>query len=789
MKGKVTLCMIVKGTDKSVAPQLAAALGSVSGYVDHIVVQLNAPKGRKIKDEIRAVANQYADEVYDYIWKNNFVDARNDCFAHTPKDSDWIMWLDADDTVFNPELIQPTLSKASPDINGVYILYDYNHDDHGNVITSHWVTRAVRNNGAFAWKSSVDDAETSVHETLIAVRNVTSYGEGSWKVIHHSDSKHREDSLMRNIDLLRSMYVRQANSGEIDPRIIYYLAIHLYDAYDFKQVKELLYQYLKLSGWNEERSMAHVYMGKIMKMEEHNEMAKTAFLLALGENPKNQNAYLELARLDAEMERYDQAVEFLRMATNIEQEITPMVKFNNDWQVYALMAECLCNVGGKYIDEAMEWINKALDIRPYDDMLKDAREKIQFLIDQRDDMKAAARLIRKLEKDEKDKIIPLINTLPKDLADAPPVVNARQHYTEPKKWPKKSMTIYVGNSSLGIWGPWSLNEGGIGGSEEAVIRLSRELSKMGWIVTVYGTPGERTGMHDGVMWAQYWEFNPKDEFDVLVVWRQPQMFEYKFNARKRYLWLHDVIPKAEFTKERIEHLDRVIFVSKYHADRPEYSDIPESKKFVSGNGIDPEQFAQLDGEHIKRDPFRCIYTSANERGLRILYDIWPDIKKAVPKATLDVYYGWQSFDAINRDNPERMMFKAVMQEKARELDGVTERGRVGQDELTRQTMGAGIFAYPCFFPEVNCISAQRAMAAGAVPVTSDYAVLKDIIQFGEAVPMHNFDAPDIERYKKRLLGWLQYPEKQNHIRKVMEAWARDYFDWKHTAQGWDEEML
>jgi glycosyltransferase involved in cell wall biosynthesis len=781
----VALAMIVEGGKAANASLLAQALGSVSGYVDYIVVQLNAPKGKKIRADVRKVAEQYADLVYDYEWKGNFVTARNDSFAKVPKEYDWVCWMDTDDTWVNPELIQPIVNKATADIQGIYVMYDYAHDEYDNVTVKHWVTRIARNNGSFIWKSSIDDDEVSVHETLIANREVNSYGEGSIRVVHHTDSDHRWESLERNIKLLEGMYKRQSAKGTLDPRILYYLAIHLYDSARFGECLDLLIEYLKMSGWAQERSQAHVYIGKILKGREKTQQAKSAFMAAIGENPKNQNAYLEIAYLEFEMQRYDSAVEFLKIGIGIKNKVSPMVQFDNHWQMYALLAECYVNIGGKHLEDAMTYINKAIDLRPYDEMLKDSREKVQFIIDQRDDMRAANRLIRKLDKEEPKKVLRLIENLPKDLADTLPVIAAYQRHVKAKTWPKKSMAIYCGNSTLGLWGPWSLNQGGIGGSEEAVVRLSQQLKKLGWQVTVYGTPGERAGTYNGVVWKQYWELNAKDKFDVLVAWRQPNFFDFKFKARKKYLWLHDVMPKPEMTKERIANFDKAIFVSKYHSERPEFVDIPPEKKFISSNGITPEDF-KYDGQ-LKRDPHRCIYMSANERGLRILYDIWPEVKQAVPKATLDVYYGWHSFDAVNRNNPERMTWKATMQQKAKELDGVVDHGRIGQDEIVKEIYQSGIWAYPSLFPEVNCITGQKAMAGGAVPVTSDFAALKDLVKYGQQVPMGDFEKPDIKRYKEALIEALKKPVPESYRRTMMQ-WARDEFAWGKTAAGWDKEL-
>jgi glycosyltransferase involved in cell wall biosynthesis len=783
---QVACCLIVKGTPDE-APLLANALASINGYVDYIVVQANSPKDKEISKEVKEVASQYADVYYEYEWEGNYVKAREDCFSMAPQEADWLLFLDSDDTVDVPEMIKPSLEIMPKDVGGVYISYDYDHDDFGNVTINLWSCRVVRNNGTFHWKSSFDDDEISVHETLVAKTSSRSVSNNEWAIIHHADKNRREVSLERNVELLEGMYKKHSEKGDVDPRILYYLATHYYDQFRFNECKQLLYEYLQLSGWSEERSEAHVYMGKILLMEKKYQQARIAFLMAIGEYSKNANSYLELAELELRENRYQQAYDWLITSAEIKQDITPMVKFNNTYLVYSLLCQTLMNIGGKKLNEAREWAVKALKLRPYDPNAQALRDQIDQLIDYRDNMKAANRIIRKLEQDkDEENILPLIKHLPKDLQDTVPVVDARNRYTEPKVWPYKSIAIYCGSGALGIWGPHTMDTKGMGGSEEAVIRLSRELDKLGWKVTVYATPGESAGFDGGVEWKQYWEFNPKDEFDILIGWRSPWFYDAEFTARKKYLWMHDLTPQEEFTTNRVNNFDKAIFVSQYHAN--EYKDvIPNQKRFASSNGINSDEFDKYDGK-FKRNPYRCIYMSANERGLRILYDIWEDVKKEVPEAILDIYYGWESFDSVNRDNPERMMWKAQMIDKASKLDGVTEHGRIGQDKLVQEIFKSGIWAYPTFFPEVNCITCQKAMAAGAIPVTSDFAVLKDIIAYGEQIPMNKFEQQDIDLYKSKLISWLKSPKRQENIREEMAMWARTHFDWSNTANQWAEEM-
>lgn len=787
-KPKVAACLIVSAGDTKELANLAKCLGSINGYVDEIFIQLNSRKDVPINQDMRQLAERFTKEIYTYTWTDNFVEARNAIFKKVPKKYDWLLWVDSDDQVDNPQMIAPSLAVMPEEVHGVYIMYDYLKDEFGNVVVSHWTTRAVRNNGIYGWKSSFDDSEVAVHETLIAKRGVKAVANNEWKVVHQATEEHHRESLIRNISLLEGMFERQAKTERgVDPRIMFYLGTHYVDAYDFNKALELFIEYLKHSGWAEERSEAHVHVGKILAGKGNIGQARNAFLMALGENPNNPGAYLELSKLESKAERWEAAAEWASRGLSIKSKITAMVKFNHDYDLFTLKAQALSNIGGKSLSEALKMAQKALKLRPYDPSAQENRDLIQKLVDYRNNLRAAARLLRVLNEDKEEaKVLPLLDALPGSLQDSSVVIDTRHQFATPTQWPKRSIAIYVGHGPLGTWGPNNLNNGGLGGSEEAVVRLTNELVRLGWNITVFGTPGKEAGDCNGVHWRHYWEINNKDKFDALISWRQPAFFDFKWKARKKYLWLHDVMEAEELTKERIKNVTKVIYVSKYHSERPENLHISPSKRLPSANGITPSDFIQYDNK-FRRDDKRCIYMSANERGLRILLDIWPDVRKAVLGATLDVYYGWHSFDAVNRDNPERMAWKATMVQRMKELPGVTERGRIGQEDLTKEIFKSGIWAYPSFFPEVSCITALKAQAGGAWPVTSTFAALKDNVLFGDKIDMDDFGPEEIEIYKQALIYRLKHSPAERERQEMMRV-ARQTFAWSKIANQWNKEF-
>lgn len=142
----------------------------------------------------------------------------------------------------------------------------------------------------------------------------------------------------------------------------------------------------------------------------------------------------------------------------------------------------------------------------------------------------------------------------------------------------------------------------MGGSEEAVVYLARELAKQGWEVTVYGAVDEeyidkgcRSGDNNGwdhecetyekhVTYLPWKHFNKSDNFNVFVGWRAPEFTEY-IKAKVKIADIHDLIgtnavrPYPDVT---------YFFKSQYHKDH--YPDLPDEKSRVIGNGIVKEQF-------------------------------------------------------------------------------------------------------------------------------------------------------------------------------------------------------
>lgn len=183
---------------------------------------------------------------------------------------------------------------------------------------------------------------------------------------------------------------------------------------------------------------------------------------------------------------------------------------------------------------------------------------------------------------------------------------------------------------------------------------------------------------------------------------------------------------------------------------------------------------------------KLFYGSSYDRGLDILLDMWPKILEKFPDALLHCCYGWNLFDVGYADNPERMAWKKKQVEKMKQT-GITEHGRLGKKELAAIRSACGIWAYPTYFPEINCITALDCQHDGLVPVTMDYAALSETVGSGVKVKGDIYDESVQKEWLEALyviMGdektWKEESEKAQEFAKGYEweriggLWAKNF---------------
>lgn len=183
---------------------------------------------------------------------------------------------------------------------------------------------------------------------------------------------------------------------------------------------------------------------------------------------------------------------------------------------------------------------------------------------------------------------------------------------------------------------------------------------------------------------------------------------------------------------------------------------------------------------------RLIWQSSYDRGLQHLLKIWPEVLKEVPDATLELFYGWETFDKYYHDNAERMAWKKQMVDMMGQ-QGITHHGRVGQKELREYHKNVGIFAYPTHFQETFCIGVVESQLAGVVPVTMNLAALQETVGSGIKVVGDIYDPKVRQIYLQALLTYMKDEKLWQEESEKAKAFAKQYA-WTNIAKKWTEHF-
>jgi glycosyltransferase involved in cell wall biosynthesis len=167
--------------------------------------------------------------------------------------------------------------------------------------------------------------------------------------------------------------------------------------------------------------------------------------------------------------------------------------------------------------------------------------------------------------------------------------------------------------------------------------------------------------------------------------------------------------------------------------------------------------------------------------------MWPEIRKEVPGATLHIYYGFETFDVMYKDNPGKMAWKNDVMNMMKQ-PGITYHGRVGHNVLHEEMSKSGVWAYPTDFTEISCITAMKVQALGAIPVCTPVAALEETVKNGIKIDVDTATEDGQREFVKQLVKMLKNEKLQKEIRPSMMTWARKNFGWDLVARNWDALM-
>jgi glycosyltransferase involved in cell wall biosynthesis len=701
----------------------------------------NLKKGDAGKETVLPLGPYFGDDMLA-----DYAEARQ--YGWTSAKGDFIMWIDSDDIVENPEKIPEIARKlVQEELDSAVLLYDYEQDEKGISLCQLYRTRIVRNELA-QWNYPV-------HEALEPVGRAKIFKDV--KIIHKSAQIFQKDPnrrrpANRNYKILAHKTHELTEAGEEVPTRFYFYLGNEARLFDTDLALEWFAKYTSTTEWNEERAVAHYTCGQILEGAGKLDEAYGEYAAASVVCPEKPEGFFGLSRIAYYLGDHKNTI--------------------------------------RHHESGEIAVIKARDILHYNPLDRDYFPAIcggraYLEIDPPNPKRALKIALRGLAKRPDD-----IHLL---------AIKQRAKKVIAKLYTTRKIVFYAGRG-LEPWSPFSLNEGGIGGSETALVHMARELSNLGHNVEVYSDI-DKEGYYDGVKYVHYDAIDllckdenavPAVECDIFVSSRKLNVFEANIKAAKKILWLHDTTAGAAIpvVARNLSRADLILCVSKWHARliRFNYPFYDPDRILATRNGIDPDLFRE---EPVKEGQ-RLIYSSSPDRGLSVAMLLFERIRKEVPEAEFHVYYGFHNIKKLaektdaQTGKSEALEHMRVLEEKAKNTPGVIYHGRVSQAEVAKAMLAAKVWFYPTWFEETSCITAMEAQAAECTPVTSKLAGLEESVHHGFLYGGDNMSPVYQDRIVKRAIWCLTHEKERSALARRGREEALKIHPWSKVAEEWND---
>jgi len=581
---KLRATFIVK--DDSELLDFKEAVESVKPFVDSWHVVANGKKTADIEGYVRLQGGDY-----HYLpWEKDFSKQRNYILSKLPHDTDYYFWMDSDDILIGGDNLRDIAQlglETKKDI--IFFEYWYGCTFEGKpsaktfkkVDITHFRERLLKP-GTHTWKGRL-------HETPVPAENIKdSYTKVAYKdfpiaIMHKKTMDGALETMTRNQEILEDQLKEERENGEADPRTLLYLMkiySELKEPEYWKSCLSMGEEYLKKSGWDEERgtccdlmAICHSKMGDYLE---------TIKLLhdAIREFPHYPLLYLRLAMAYLNVGKNREAEHWLNIGVQL-----PLDKrtagITNIQEMKILSAQVLLKL--KYQAKEFDGALTAAEILAKEQPSETNEQQYYFIediVELNNACKKTDELFRYLDSiGDTTSIVKALNILPLGITSQPFAIKWRQRVTPPRVWEDNEI-CYFANFGGPHFEKWDANslKSGIGGSETAVIELSKEWAKQGYKVTIYGDPDQPKEL-DGVTYLPWYYFNSSDYFNIFIQWRSTGLSNV-IKCKKYLVDMHDLFNEANL-KDYESSTDAFMFKSQHHA-----SLAPKlNKKYVVSNGI------------------------------------------------------------------------------------------------------------------------------------------------------------------------------------------------------------
>lgn len=339
---------------------------------------------------------------------------------------------------------------------------------------------------------------------------------------------------------------------------------------------------------------------------------------------------------------------------------------------------------------------------------------------------------------------------------------------------------------------------GLTGSENSFFNAARALAARGHevVVTCEGKGPEKPQVLEGATFVPIPKsqdspsYLPKD-CDAYLSWNEPDLLRF-VPADALRVNVHQINDWG-FAYAGFDYfVDRYVALSEAHRQRLiQVSKFDPVKFTVVPNSIDLNFYK--DQVPVAERGKSIVFISSPDRGLHRLLEIFPEVKKRVPDATLEIFYEWRKlYDRGRLENNLLGLRVRHMNALLERLgmdgqNGVYMRGNVSTIDMLKKLGHTRVLAYTCEpidFTESFSVATMDACAAGCFPIVSDADCLGEIYQHAARV----IQGPPGRRKAEWTLAITEALTDDvyaKHVTKDAVAFS-EKFDLRNVVLKWEE---
>lgn len=335
---------------------LGRCLDSVAGLFDiTIIVDTGSTDGTK------EIASRSGAKVYDFRWVDDFAAARN--FAFSKAQTDYVMWLDADDVVVPPERqklleLKKKLSERGPDVYSM--VYNYAQDEYGRSVCSIRNHRIIKNHLGIAWRWPIHECLVFPPGLPVNIENL------DVEITHVRSAEDYVADLGRNLRIMEKAVAAEPT----EPRLIYYYGRELHFTGRHGEAIATFNRYVGgRDTWHDDVVNAY-YLLALSSLAVSNESgAIDACLAAIRLDARWAEFYNTIGQTHYDHGRWNQAIPWFEISRTLKRPDVSGVVLDDHygWIPHDRLCKCYSEIGR--VQEAYESNEAALKFRPSDGRL------------------------------------------------------------------------------------------------------------------------------------------------------------------------------------------------------------------------------------------------------------------------------------------------------------------------------------------------------------------------------------------------------------------------------------